>query len=181
MISGVYRLTCPPKMFIIIFLRSTLPLTMLGWVDYYRPKYVLMENVPGILSYPLKSEQDGRRLKGGIQMGMVKIILRILIALGYQVQVRVLQAAQYGAPQSRSRVIFWAARRGLKSPEFPCPTHAVQRSWAFKLPASGQVLPPVSRTGVEGEHKLAPCPAVTLDDAIRDLVCLFSASLTATC
>ena len=65
--------------------RSTLPCTMLSFVEEYEPDYFLLENVIGFLRHPLKSTQDGRRLRGGISMGMTKMVVRVLIGLGYAV------------------------------------------------------------------------------------------------
>lgn len=65
---------------------STLPCNMLSYVEHYEPDYFLLENVAGLLDHRLL---DKRTTKGGvnedyeIQSGMVKIILRTLIALGY--------------------------------------------------------------------------------------------------
>jgi DNA (cytosine-5)-methyltransferase 1 len=88
----------------------------------------------------------------------------------YQVRVKVLQAGQYGAPQSRKRVIFWGAKRGILLPEFPKPTHAFQASFFYKLP-TGDTLQPATRSkDPKRPHQLAPLNAVTVNDAIGDLV-----------
>lgn len=56
---------------------------MLSWVEHYQPSYFLLENVPGLLSFPLLAEQgENGRLLGGIVMGVVKFVQRTLIALG---------------------------------------------------------------------------------------------------
>lgn len=55
---------------------------MLSYVETFRPSYFLLENVKGLLNYPLLSEQSEARLEGGIKSGVVKFILRTLIALG---------------------------------------------------------------------------------------------------
>ena len=55
---------------------------MLSYVEYFLPKYVLIENVPGMLYYRLNGEQRGKRIVGGVEGGMVKFILRTLTALG---------------------------------------------------------------------------------------------------
>ena len=56
---------------------------MLSWVEFYKPKYFLLENVVGITQFPLYSKQ-GKKSSGGkqIKMGVVKFILRTLVALG---------------------------------------------------------------------------------------------------
>lgn len=55
---------------------------MLSYVEYYRPKYVLIENVTGLLYFQLRGKQDGRRIVDGVQAGMVKFIMRTFVALG---------------------------------------------------------------------------------------------------
>lgn len=57
---------------------------MLSYLEHYSADYFLLENVEGLLTYPLMSTQgsSGRTLEGGIQAGVVKFIMRTLIALG---------------------------------------------------------------------------------------------------
>lgn len=81
----------------------------------------------------------------------------------------VLQAGVYGSPQGRRRVIFWGARRGVPLPEFPIPTHNFETTqWAVQLD-TGLKLDHVSRDP-DRPHRGAPLRAVTVDDAISDLV-----------
>lgn len=58
---------------------------MLSYVEYYDPKYFLLENVKGLLDYPLMStsRKGSRGLEGGIKSGVVKFIMRSLEALGF--------------------------------------------------------------------------------------------------
>lgn len=59
---------------------------MLSYVDFYRPKFFMLENVEGILYHPLAATQEGgpgSKMEGGIRMGVVKLILRVLTNLGY--------------------------------------------------------------------------------------------------
>jgi site-specific DNA-cytosine methylase len=49
-----------------------------------QPRYVVMENVRGILSFRLGGEQAGtHKIEGGISRGIVKLIKRLLTALKY--------------------------------------------------------------------------------------------------
>lgn len=73
-----------------------------------RPKAILIENVPGIVSLG----------KGTV----VKAINAHLNKLGYTVEHRILFAGHYGVPQMRFRTIFIALRDSKKI-EFPEPTH----------------------------------------------------------
>ena len=77
------------------------------WVDIARiirhkrprPKVVLLENVPRLLNSPA----DARGLN-------LAIILNDLLKEGYHVEWRVINAADYGMPQQRSRVFILAYR-----------------------------------------------------------------------
>lgn len=84
---------------------------------------------------------------------------------------RVLQAGQYGAPQGRQRVIFLGARGDVPLPSFPIPQYAYPKPLHnYNLP-NQVVLHPTYRVGHGAEgHQCAPLPAVTIDEAIGDLV-----------
>ncbi|KXN86923.1 DNA (cytosine-5)-methyltransferase 1A, partial [Leucoagaricus sp. SymC.cos] len=152
-------------------IRSTMPCNMLSYLEHYNASYLLLENVRGLLNHPLLSEQIGRVLSGGIKSGVVKFIMRTLIALGYQVQWKVLQAGQYGAPQNRERVIFWAAKRGLPLPKHPVPVYAWKKGAISPLLVTGDKLAPPTRSLVkDASHQCAPLRPITVQDAIGDLV-----------
>src|SRR5262249_6893079 len=90
--------------------RNHLFLDFLKFVEAFNPKVVLIENVPGMLSFE-KGET-------------VSAILASLKGLGYQVSVRILFAAHYGVPQMRWRTIFIANRIGVDSTDiYPTPSH----------------------------------------------------------
>lgn len=76
-----------------------------------RPKAILIENVPGLVSLG----------KGTV----VEAIYKHLEGMGYKVDHRILFAGHYGIPQMRFRTIFIALRDGGKI-EFPEPTHDAQ-------------------------------------------------------
>ena len=61
---------------------------MLSYVEHYEPDYFLLENVAGLLDHCLPDRQTtdaGVAEDYEIKSGMVKFILRTLIALGYDV------------------------------------------------------------------------------------------------
>lgn len=82
--------------------------------EYYRvlkeinPKLFLFENVKGLLSM-----QDG---------DLLKTIISLFESLGYRVQYKLLNAANYGAPQVRERVIIIGSKL-VKDFKYPEPTH----------------------------------------------------------
>lgn len=137
-------------------IKNSLLTTFLSYVDHYRPKYFLLENVRGLLKHRLGSTQKTKTtVTGGIEKGSVKFILRALTSLGYSAQFHMLQAAEHGAPQSRRRVFFWGAKMGLRLPLYPQPTHVCK---GFSV---------TTNTFTVG--KTAPHNAVTVGDAITDL------------
>ncbi|PJM74333.1 DNA (cytosine-5-)-methyltransferase [Bifidobacterium primatium] len=68
-------------------------------LDMKKPKYLLLENVDRLLKSP--ASQRGRDFA---------IILSCLAALGYSVEWRVINAADYGMPQRRRRVYLYGVR-----------------------------------------------------------------------
>ena len=67
----------------------------------YKPKYVLLENVDRILKSP--TAQRGRDFA---------VILKSLEELGYAVEWRVINAADYGMPQRRKRIFIMGFLKG---------------------------------------------------------------------
>jgi site-specific DNA-cytosine methylase len=62
--------------------RNHLILAFLSSVELLKPKYVLLENVRGILTFRLGARQVGlTRVEGGILGGMVMLIKRVLMGL----------------------------------------------------------------------------------------------------
>lgn len=88
--------------------RNHLFLEFIRIASYFMPKFILIENVPGIISMD----------KGGV----VAAIKKELLDLGYNVDYKILFAAHYGVPQMRFRTVFLATREDVKI-EFPEPTH----------------------------------------------------------
>jgi len=74
--------------------RGNLTLTFLGMVEKYRPRWVVWENVPGVLSD--RTNAFGQFLSG-------------LGELGYEYAYRVLDAQHFGVPQRRRRVFVVAS------------------------------------------------------------------------
>lgn len=89
--------------------KSSQVATALSFCDYYRPKYFLLENVRNFATY-----------EGGM---VLKLTLFSLLQMGYQCRFGVLQAGNFGVPQTRRRLFIMAAAPGLELPDFPKPTH----------------------------------------------------------
>lgn len=125
--------------------RNSLFEQLLVFVEFFRPRVVVFENVVGLLHH-----------HGG---QILKAIMASFESLGYAPASQVLNAVHFGVPQRRERV-FVIACRGRIPPEFPKPSHQFDgRSMAptvsslFELPLFAGDLP----------------PAITVADAICDL------------
>ncbi|KAL0569980.1 hypothetical protein V5O48_011973 [Marasmius crinis-equi] len=132
--------------------KSNLILNALSWIDFLKPKFCLFENVPAFKDEKLNVPYAQRNgIHGEIQGGYFKLLLRALLDMGYQVRHGILQAGEFGTPQSRSRFFLIAAKRDLELPEFPTPTH---------------LFPANTSTSVASR---LPHHPVTINDAIDDL------------
>jgi len=133
--------------------RNSLVESFLDVVAHLKPRYVLMENVPGMLSLD----------KGRVPA----LLLAALESLGYQARLGILQAGYYGVPQNRWRVFIVAASAGLTPPAFPLPVHTFPRTTIFGATAfrANVVKPPGSKADLFWQ----PAPMVTVWDAISDL------------
>ena len=65
--------------------RNSLVETFFDFANYLKPRYVLMENVPGMLSM-----DDGK---------VIKNIFQTFNEIGYDVRLNILQAGYYGLPK----------------------------------------------------------------------------------
>lgn len=131
--------------------KNSLVASYLSYCDYYRPKYFILENVRNFVAF---------------KKGMVlKLTLRSLLDMGYQCTFGILQAGNYGVPQTRRRLIILAAAPGLKLPLYPEPTHVFSRR-ACSL-----------TTTIDGKRfasnihwdESAPRRTCTIQDAMSDL------------
>lgn len=121
----------------------------LRFVDAFAPKMILIENVPGLVSF-----EHGATLHA---------ILDALAGLGYGADVRILGAAYYGVPQMRWRTIILGAR-GIDLPPnaYPEPIyHApVRPNFATTFDGKSLLKNPTSNSSPK---------FTTVKDAIGDL------------
>lgn len=101
--------------------RNFLYKEMLRVISDKKPKFFVAENVKGLLS-----------MGKGKVFEMIKSDFESLTdsngnKIGYTVEARILNAAEYGVPQARERVIIIGNRLGVKNP-FPEPTHYIEKN-----------------------------------------------------
>jgi DNA (cytosine-5)-methyltransferase 1 len=94
-----------------------------------RPKYAIFENVRGLLSAPLKHRPHNQRGKEFAPLeqdelpgGALLHILGLLEQHGYTTTFNLYNTANYGVPQIRERLVFFASRQRQGVPYIP-PTH----------------------------------------------------------
>jgi len=83
--------------------RNSLFMEFVRFVKHFKPKFFVMENVTGILSMQTK---NGELVKG--------VILNEYHNAGYNVEIFILNAAEFGVPQSRMRVFFIGLRNDIE-------------------------------------------------------------------
>lgn len=106
--------------------RNKLYLSYIRAVELFRPKGFIIENVPGMATL----------YKGEVKDEILKRFKR----LGYNIDCRVLCAADYGVPQIRKRLVFIAIRKEFGEVSFPEPvltpeTYVTSREAIDDLPA----------------------------------------------
>jgi DNA (cytosine-5)-methyltransferase 1 len=126
--------------------RNSLFYEYLRAVSELKPKYVLFENVSGFF-----------RLYQGIAY---KTLLKELTDLGYEYCSGIVDAANYGLPQRRSRTIIIGWQKGLKPVDLPEITHTATESLFCNNPWNSLIdaisdLPPLS-PGEEKDYYLSP-------------------------
>jgi len=119
------------------------------FVETFQPRSVLIENVPGLVSFA-----------GG---GTLNAILSALEKIGYKADVKILYAPHYGVPQTRWRTIVIALREaGLPGKAFPEPAHQAPLRVNFTSNFEG-------RNIVAFPRKLQLPPHISVMEAIDDL------------
>lgn len=92
-------------------------------INEIRPKYIVLENVEGFVDMQFFGYK-GIKNKVYPDGSVTPQILRSeLNEIGYEtLEPKILNAADFGVPQRRNRIIFIGYRKGLKAPSYPKPT-----------------------------------------------------------
>ena len=118
--------------------RGNLALVFLGLADKLKPRWIVWENVPGVLSS-----------NGGRDLGS---FLGALVQLGYGFAMRVLDAQHFGVPQRRRRVFVVACLGDWRAPaEVLLESDCVRRD-IKKGRAKGQGVAAGAEGSVDADH-----------------------------
>lgn len=127
-------------------IRNNLFLSFANFIDKTRPKWFVMENVVGLLTH-----KKGETLRS---------IVSVFESIGFAVSWRILNAACFGLPQRRERLIVVGSLKKMKF-RWPEPSHYVDcRSMAGKRHEYD------SQLALFGSSLV---PAISVMDAIHDL------------
>lgn len=110
--------------------RGNVFLSFIDMIVGLKPKYAVIENVRGLLSAPLKHRPHNQRGENFPSLtvdelpgGALHDILSRLEGAGYAVSFNLYNAANFGTPQKRERVVLICSRDG-KRPPFLEPTNS---------------------------------------------------------
>lgn len=150
--------------------RNQLVWKFIQWVDEIHPPVVTMENVSGMqtISDHLLEEVCGNGREGGRQQTLGGDVAHEetetngFASIGYEARWRCLNAADYGVPQTRKRIIVVAVRDDIETPDewFPKPTHTKDQ-WRTVRDAIGDLAgrvsnaPSATNTAVETDGGVA--------------------------
>jgi DNA (cytosine-5)-methyltransferase 1 len=121
-----------------------------NFVNFFRPRALVIENVVGLATH-----------NNGAALAQME---ECFASLGYDCDWRILNAAHFGVPQRRERLIFIGVQKGGKR-VFPQPTHESNGSTIGHHDRSRMLIPQEDLF----TPKLKLKPAVTVLDAIDDL------------
>lgn len=92
-------------------------------INEIRPKYIILENVEGFVDMQFMGYKGITGIEYPDGSVTPDILRSELSEIGYDtLEPRILNAADYGVPQRRNRIIFMGYRRGLTPPKYPEPT-----------------------------------------------------------
>ncbi|MBO8415158.1 MAG: DNA cytosine methyltransferase [Proteobacteria bacterium] len=102
--------------------RGNVFLVFIDLLKELNPRYIVIENVRGLLSAPLKHTPHAARDEGWVEGilgkpgGALLYIIERLRGAGYSVSFNLYNTANYGVPQLRERVVMICSRDGSRVP-----------------------------------------------------------------
>ncbi len=92
-------------------------------INEIKPKYIVLENVEGFVDMQFMGYKGITGINYPDGSVTPNILRSELNEIGYDtLEPKILNAADYGVPQRRNRIIFMGYRKGLTPPQYPEPT-----------------------------------------------------------
>lgn len=98
------------------------PAYVTTWLSDCNVLTLIVENVPEFMEWGPLDPETGKPIKER-RGETFKAWVKMIESLGYQVEYRVLNCADYGDATTRKRFFLIATKVGLPPPKFPAPTH----------------------------------------------------------
>jgi DNA (cytosine-5)-methyltransferase 1 len=146
--------------------RNQLYLAFMKAAKKWRPKAIIIENVPGMLSVDSGGTDAGDR-----DLSFAEQAASDLVARGYRAGFAVLNAVRYGVPQYRDRLFFVGIRKDLGiQPSLPPTTHRAVMPSGYMTTSSSLFLPfDDLHHDLQVDTRFERHDATTVEDAIGDL------------
>lgn len=129
--------------------------SVVAFVDFYRPKYALLENVTGMAKCNASDRENN----------VFAQVLSALVGMGYQTRSFILDSWSFGSPQSRTRLFISIAAPGLVPLSRPPQTHSHPPS----IPSRSLGKSANGLTFANRHWDVTPFAYVTIGDATKDL------------
>lgn len=121
-------------------------------INEVKPKYIVLENVEGFVDMQFIGYKGITGIEYPDGSVTPEILRSELQEIGYDtLEPRILNAADYGVPQRRNRIIFIGYRRGLIPPEYPKPTVSPDKYITLEEAISDLIVDDNVRKGVRKE------------------------------
>ncbi|KAL0092298.1 hypothetical protein J3Q64DRAFT_1718489 [Phycomyces blakesleeanus] len=140
--------------------KSALLASVASYIEHYRPRFFLIENVANLTRFQYQHEKGSKGLFPFNQT------IGLFVKLGYQVRWGVIDAASHGLPQARNRVFIWGAASGENLPQFPMASHVKLKKGLW---GKGVSLPSGLRSDSVIQDNKTAFQKMTIKRAIEDL------------
>ncbi|CAK7236144.1 hypothetical protein SBRCBS47491_009537 [Sporothrix bragantina] len=141
-----------------------------SFVDLYRPKFGILENVPAIVNNGGKTGASTKKDQGRIREDIFGQLICSLLGLGYQLRIMLGNAWIYGVPQRRQRVFLIFAAPGFALPDIPLPSHTTPADLGIGSQRTvGRLATGEWITGAGHEDMVTAFPFVSAGEATADL------------
>ena len=122
-------------------------------INEIRPKYIVLENVEGFVDMQFMGYVGITGIEYPDGSVTPHILQNELREIGYQtLEPQILNAADFGVPQRRNRIIFMGYREGLQPPKYPAPTVSTDKHLTLLDAIGDLITDPAIRSNVNATH-----------------------------
>lgn len=130
--------------------RNFLWVAYLKVVDALKPRWLLMENVPGFLSTKVTDDETGKDTATLV----IEVLIKELQSRGYRPTYFILSAEKYGVPQKRKRLFILAFRNDQDALQRYASSHLPPRPLTAKSITVWQAIGNLPSLGINDGHEV---------------------------